>query len=127
MLCLPHGKCSANLALLNCDAATTLQQSCRLVLSPKPLNPSHNPFSVIIASPSLSHENLDLSPSIYYYLTSRREITRSTSLIHSRLDYCSSLFLYLPSTELDRLQLVLNATACAVTKTKFLHTTSLLF
>src|SRR5664279_196016 len=53
--------------------------------------------------------------------------TIATSLIHSRLDYCNSLFLNLPSTELNRLQLVLHAAARAITKTsKFLHITPIL-
>src|SRR5664279_2778695 len=53
--------------------------------------------------------------------------TIATSLIHSCLDYCNSVFLNLPSTELNRLQLVLYATASAITKTsKFLHITLLL-
>src|SRR5664279_1556578 len=53
--------------------------------------------------------------------------TIATSRIHSRLDYCNSLFLNLPSTELHRLQLVLHATARAITKTpKFLHITPIL-
>src|SRR5664279_586454 len=53
--------------------------------------------------------------------------TIATSLIQSRLDYCNSLFLNRPSTELNRLQLVLHATARAITKTsKFLHITPIL-
>ena len=48
--------------------------------------------------------------------------TITTSLIHSRLDYCNSLFLNLPKSQLNRLQLVLNASARAVTRTpKFSH------
>jgi hypothetical protein len=41
----------------------------------------------------------------------------ATALIHSKLDYCDSLFLNLPANQLDRLQLVLNSTARAVTNT----------
>src|SRR5664279_4786728 len=53
--------------------------------------------------------------------------TVATSLIHSHLDYCNSLFLNLPSTELNRLQLVLHATVRAITKTsKLLHITPIL-
>src|SRR5664279_3187935 len=53
--------------------------------------------------------------------------TIATSLVHSRLDYCNSIFLYLPSSELNRLQLVLHANARAITKTsKFLHITPIL-
>jgi len=40
----------------------------------------------------------------------------ATSLIHSKLDYCNSLFLNVPKSELDRLQLIFNATAPAVPK-----------
>ena len=48
----------------------------------------------------------------------------ATALIHSKLDYCNSLFLNLPANQLDRLQLVLNSAARAVTKTpKFRHIT----
>ena len=43
--------------------------------------------------------------------------TMTTSLVHSRLDYCNSLLLNFPSTQTNRLQLVLNVTARAVTKT----------
>ena len=44
------------------------------------------------------------------------------SLIHSKVDYCNSLFLNLPRSQLDRLQLILNSVARAVSKTpKFTH------
>jgi len=53
--------------------------------------------------------------------------TIGTSLIHSKIDYCHSLLLNLPATQTNRLQLVLNSAACAVTKTpKFYHITPLL-
>jgi len=48
--------------------------------------------------------------------------TIATSLIHSKLDYCNSLFLNLPQSQLGRLQLILNSSARAVSKTpKFAH------
>ena len=54
-------------------------------------------------------------------------LTIATSLIHSKLDYCNSLFLNLPQCQLNRLQLILNSTARAVTKSpKFCHITPLL-
>jgi len=53
--------------------------------------------------------------------------TIATSLIHSKLDYCNSLFLNLPQSQLNRLQLILNSTARAVSKSpKFCHITPLL-
>ena len=53
--------------------------------------------------------------------------TIATSLIHSKLDYCNSLFLNLPQAQLSRLQLILNSTARAVSKTpKFSHITPVL-
>ena len=48
--------------------------------------------------------------------------TIATSLIHSKVDYCNSLFLNLPRYQLDRLQLILNSAARAVSKTpRFRH------
>jgi len=48
--------------------------------------------------------------------------TITTSLIHSKLDYCNSLFLNLPQSQLGCLQLILNSSARAVSKTpKFAH------
>ena len=50
--------------------------------------------------------------------------TFATSLIHSKLDYCNSLYLNISNQQLNRLQLVLNSAARAVTKTpKFHHIT----
>jgi hypothetical protein len=48
--------------------------------------------------------------------------TIATSLIHTKIDYCNSLFLNLPRSQLDRLQLVLNSAARAVSRTpRFTH------
>jgi len=48
--------------------------------------------------------------------------TIATSLIRSKLDYCNSLFLNLPQCQLGRLQLILNSSARAISKTtKFAH------
>ena len=47
--------------------------------------------------------------------------TIATSLIHSKIDYCNSLLLNLPATQTNRLQLVLNSAARAVTKTPKFH------
>ena len=50
--------------------------------------------------------------------------TIATSLIHSKLDYYNSLYLNINSQQLNRLQLILNSAARAVTKTpKFHHIT----
>jgi len=43
--------------------------------------------------------------------------TIATNLIHSKVNYCNSLFLNLPRCQLDRLQLILNSAARAVSKT----------
>ena len=53
--------------------------------------------------------------------------TIATSLIHSKVDYCNSLLLNLPANQTNRLQLVLNSAARAVTRTpKFHHITPIL-
>ena len=50
--------------------------------------------------------------------------TIATSLIHYKLDYCNSLYLNISNQQLNRLQLILNSAARAVTKTpKFHHIT----
>jgi len=43
--------------------------------------------------------------------------TTATSCIHSKIDYRNSLLHNLPTTRMNRLQLVLNSAARAVTKT----------
>jgi hypothetical protein len=45
----------------------------------------------------------------------------ATALIYSKLDYCNSVFLNLPANQLDRLQLVLNSAARAVTNAQKCH------
>ena len=47
--------------------------------------------------------------------------TIATSLIHSKLDYCNSLYLNISNQQLNRLQLILNSAARAVTKTPKFH------
>ena len=43
--------------------------------------------------------------------------TIATSLIHTKVNYWNSLFLNLPRSQLDRLQLILNSAARAVSRT----------
>src|SRR6218665_3544879 len=51
----------------------------------------------------------------------------ATSIVHSKLDYCNSLFLNLDSTQIQRLQLIQNSLARAVTRTpRHHHITSVL-
>ena len=47
--------------------------------------------------------------------------TIATSLIHSKPDYCNSLYLNISNQQLNRLQLILNSAARAVTKTPKFH------
>lgn len=78
-----------------------------------------------------------VSKSCFYHIRDLRRIRNTidlntarliaTSIIHSKLDYCNSLFLNLPASQTNRLQLVLNAAARAVTKTpKFHHISPIL-
>ena len=52
------------------------------------------------------------------YLSTETAILIATSLVHTKLDYCNSLFLNLPSCLTNRLQLIQNAAARAVCRTK---------
>ena len=64
---------------------------------------------------------------IRYTLDLSTAKTVATSLVHSHIDYCNSLFLNLPSHQLNRLQLMLNSAARAITKTpKFNHISPIL-
>src|SRR6218665_3795417 len=47
--------------------------------------------------------------------------TIATSIVHSKLDYYNSLFLNLDSTQIQRLQLIQNSLARAVTRTPRHH------
>src|SRR6218665_1114942 len=47
--------------------------------------------------------------------------TIATSIVHAKLDYCNSLFLNIDVTQINRLQAIQNALACAVTKTPKHH------
>jgi len=58
---------------------------------------------------------------IRYSIDQTTACTIATSLIHSKLDYCNSFLLNLPATQSNRLQLVLNSAARAVTKTTKFH------
>ena len=69
--------------------------------------------------PYLSHLQKILSDKIHKLRSSI-----PSSPIYSKIDYCNSLFLNINSQQLNRLQLILNSTARAVTKTpKFHHIT----
>ena len=70
----------------------------------------------------LGPENTEVAVGIRNTLDHTTAHTIATSLIHSKLDYCNSLFLNLPQSQLNRLQLILNASARAVSKSpKFCH------
>ena len=79
-----------------------------------------------------------LSRSCSYHLRDLRRIrstldfktasTIATSLVQSKLDYCNSLYLNLPSYHIDKLQIIQNNMARAITsKHKFDHITPTLF
>jgi len=93
----------------------------------------------VIFDKNLSFAQLisSISKSCFYNIRDLRRIrntidqttacTIATSLIHCKIDYCNSLLLNLPATQTNRLQLVLNSAARAVTKTpKFHHITPIL-
>src|SRR5664279_4437830 len=102
-----------------------------------PTSTARNLGVIFDSTLSMSDHISAISKSCFYHIRDLRRIrstldlttakTIATSLIHSRLDYCNSLFLNLPSTELNRLQLVLHVTAREITTTsKFLHITPIL-
>jgi hypothetical protein len=78
-----------------------------------------------------------LSRSCFYHIRDLRRIrstldfdtarTIATSLVHSKLDYCNSLYYNLPVSQINRLQMIQNSLARAVTNTpKFYHITPVL-
>ena len=76
---------------------------------------------------SMSNHFAAVSKSCFQFIRDLRRIrntldystaqTIAASLIHSKLDYSNSLFLNLPHSQLDRLQLILNSAAQAVSNT----------
>ena len=96
-----------------------------------PVDSARNLGVIFDKNLSFSHHISSVSKSCFYHIRDLRRIrntidqttacTIATSLVHSKLDYCNSLFLKLPSMQTNRLQLVLNAAARAVTKTPRLH------
>lgn len=101
-------------------------------VSISPVSFARNLGVIFDSTLSMSEHISAISKSCFFHIRDLRRIrntldlhttkTIATSLIHSRLDYCNSLFLNLPSTQLNRLQLLLNSTARVITKTpKFSH------
>ena len=94
-----------------------------------------HPLNVLIvifdSSLTMSNHNSFISKSCFLSIRDRRRIrstldfatakTITTYLIHTKVDYCNSLFLNLPHSQLDRLQLVLNSAASAVSRTPVLE------
>ena len=92
-----------------------------------PANSARNLGVVFDSELSMSHHISSVSKSCFLSIRDLRRIrntldfttahTIATSLIHTKLDYCNSLFLNLPKSQLGRLQLILNSSARAVSKT----------
>jgi len=93
------------------------------VIFDSPLSMSDH-ISTVSKSCSLSIRDLRRIRNTLDFSTAR---TIATSLIYFKLDYCNSLFLNLPKSQLGRLQLILNSSARAVSKTpKSAHITPVL-
>ena len=100
-----------------------------VVLSP--VTSARNLGVIFDSNITFSQHISSVSKSCFYHIRDLRRIrntidrstacTIATSLVHSKVDYCNSLFLNLPSSQTNRLQLILNAAARAVTKTPLLN------
>jgi hypothetical protein len=100
-------------------------------VSISPVSTACNLGVIFDSTLSMSEHISAISKSCFLHIRDLRRIrntldlvtakTIATSLIHSRLDYCNSLFLNLPSSQLNRLQLLLNSAARAITKTPKFH------
>jgi hypothetical protein len=97
-----------------------------------PVNSARNLGVIFDSSLTMSEHISSVSKSCFSSIRDLRRIrntldyktaqTIATSLVHSKLDYCNSLFLNLPRSQLDRLQLILNTAARAVSKSsRFTH------
>ena len=127
LLGLPAQLAKINNPTLTVSSDTTL----------KPVSHARN-LGVIFDSHLSFHDHISLiSKSCFAHIRDLRRIrntlnhttacTIATSLIHSKLDYCNSLFLNISKEQINRLQLVQNSAARAVTKIpKYYHITPVL-
>jgi len=102
-----------------------------------PVDSARNLGVIFDKNPSFAQHISAISKSCFLNIRDLRRIrntidqttacTIATSLIRCKIDYCNSLLLNLYATQTNRLQLVLNSAARAVTKTpKFHHITPIL-
>jgi len=117
-------------AQLSKSSAPSLLMPANVTITPA--QSARNLGVIFDSTPSMSDHISPVSKSCYLSIRDIRRIrntlnfstgrTIATSLIQSKLDYCNSLFLNLPQSQLGRLQLILNSSARAVSKTpKFAH------
>jgi hypothetical protein len=103
-----------------------------------PASTSARNLGIIFDSNLSFKQNIgSLSKSCFYHIRDLRRIrstldfdtarTIATSLVHSKLDYCNSLYHNLPVTQINRIQIIQNALARAVTRApKFSRITPIL-
>jgi hypothetical protein len=120
---LPH-----QLAKLNTDRSLNISDDITI----QPVPSAKNLGFILDSHLSLSTHITQTTRSCYMHIRDLRRIrphldfktasTIATSIVQSKLDYCNSLFFKLPSSQLNRLQLVQNSLARAITRTpKFCH------
>ncbi len=102
-----------------------------------PVKSARNLGFQIDSNLTLADQISSLTKSCFYHLRDLRRVRKSldfntarliaTAIIHSKLDYCNSLYLNLPSFRLNRLQLIQNAAARAISnRCKYEHITPVL-
>jgi len=91
---------------------------------------THHSLSQNISHPCLNHAFYPIVTFAEFGTLSTNYSTAKTiamSLIHSKVDYCNSLFLNFPRRQHERLQLIFNSTARAISKTPhFIHISPIL-
>ena len=97
----------------------------------KPVSSARNLGFILDSNLSLSDHISSVSKNCFIHIRDLRRIrktlthssalTIATSLIHSKLDYCNSLYLNTSHQNINRLQLIQNAAARAVTRTPRFH------
>src|SRR6218665_3855513 len=108
---------------LNLDSASTHTFT--------PTSPVRNLGVIYDQNFSFSDHITQLSRSCFMHIRDLRRIrpildlktasTIATSIVHAKLDHCNSLFLNIDVTQINRLQAIQNALACAATKTPKHH------